>query len=111
MTKRQADRFLHWLYGWMKRKTVLIRLKFMDENTLAEIYTYSLDDDLDIEDVPIDPSGPILVSLIHEGLHARYPGKEEEEIEDLTMEVVEHLTLKQWHNLFIRMSEELILKD
>lgn len=111
MTKKQADRFLHWLYGWMKNRTTFLRFKFLDEDTLAEFLAYRIDDTVDIFDVPIDPTGPILVSVIHEGLHCRYPEKEEEEIVRMTHQVAGHLTLKQWHNLFKRMGEEVILAD
>ena len=108
MTKAQADRFLHWLYKFIKNRTTFIRFKFLDENTLAEYLAYNIDDEVDIYDIPIDPTGPILVSIIHEGLHVLYPDKEEEVIVEMTMEVAGHLTEKQYRNLLVRLTEEIL---
>ena len=80
----------------------------MEEGTLAEYLAYNIDDEIDIYDIPIDPTGPILISIIHEGLHCLYPGKEEKEIEEMTVEVAEHLTEKQYRNLLVRLTEEIL---
>lgn len=118
MTKKDADKFLRWLYKFMASKTVIIRLKFMDQETLAEFYAYTVDDELEIFDIPIDPTAPILLSFLHEGLHAKYPQKYkettdeyEERIEKLTFEIADQLTLTQWHNLFKRIAEQILLAD
>ena len=108
VTKKQADAFLHWLYKWMKQRTTFIRFKFLEPDVCAEYLAYNIDNTVDIYDIPIDPTAPLLPAIIHEGLHVRYPGKEESEIEKLTWEVCEQLTEKQYLNLFRRLSEELL---
>lgn len=115
MNKKQADKFLHWLYQWMKQRTTFIRFKFLDPNTLAEYVHYMIDDTVEIFDIPIDPTAPLLPAIIHEGLHVRFrqmPDEDddtyEQRIEKLTGEVCEHLTERQYLNLFRRLSEELL---
>jgi len=108
MTKKQADSFLHWLYKFMRNRTTFIRFKFLDPDILAEYLAYRIDDTVDIYDIPIDPTAPLLPAIIHEGLHVRYPEREESEIEKMTCQVCEHLTEKQYLNLFRRLSEELL---
>lgn len=115
MSKKQADAFLHWLYQWMRNRTTFIRFKFMEPGICAEYVAYNIDDTVDIYDIPLDPTAPLLPAIIHEGLHVKYPQKKDEEdddyekrIEKLTWIVVEHLTEKQFLNLFRRLAEELI---
>lgn len=115
MTKKQADNFLKWLYKWMRNRTTFIRFKFLDKDTLAEYVHYNIDDTVDIYDIPIDPVAPLLPAIIHEGLHVRFPIKHKEtpddyekRIEDLTQKVCNHLSERQFLNLFRRLSEEIL---
>lgn len=92
--------FKEWLLERLDNRQIIVQLEMWDaeklNECLADMTQYETGNGLTIFHICIDVRAPLLVVVVHELLHLRFPDATEEQIEDLTTMVLERLSIPDY---------------
>lgn len=96
----EVREFIEWMCEKMVSRQVIISLEIFPPKKLSKeagnMTTYALPGGLTIWHIVADVRSPLLVVVVHELLHMRFPNDKESAIEDWTTMVLEHMTVRDY---------------
>ena len=110
ISKQQANRILHRVYRLLEDGEFRVKIKKLWWGQAGE---YQPDKNVAL----INPESEILLTILHEALHALYPDAENDidsscsaKVMTLEKEIKEHMSTRQWKNLYLKTAQNILIK-